>query len=153
MSASAKASPAKQVIPQWELEEYPLEFLFNKFMLECAKLNCEHDVVHGFAREYVSTFNLRTVYRQCFGNSALVETSICHRLRMIKRDEYPDDFMVFEETHRIREPKYYVNRLNKELMKRIFLPHFDLETRHICAFANLFEKELISMHELDEEED
>lgn len=149
-----KAYTRAKAIPDKELEEYPLEYFMELFCADIARLPAECDLVEGFQREYISTSQLVMPYRLCFGNAAIADSTLAYRLRHINPLEFPNDFLVLEEcTRGDWQPKYFVNRLNKTLLKRIFLPQVTTDWRELVHLTLLLENDVITLHELDEEEE
>jgi hypothetical protein len=143
-----------KVIPTKALEEYPFEFLMEKFLQAIAPLEVDCDQVEGLMREYISTSKLVLPYRLCFGAAAIADSTLVYRLRHINPLEFPNDFLILEECGRGDwQPKYFVNRLNKNLLKRIFLPPVTTDWRQLVHLTLLLEDDVITLHELDEEEE
>lgn len=120
-----------EIIHDLETERYPFENQFNTFFEFSKQLPAESDVVNGKTREYISTAQLVPSYLNVFGNAALVPSTVFHRVRQLNPDDYPDDLLIDTES-KVGEGKYFVNRLNKQLMKDIFLPDMGSEIRSLA---------------------
>ncbi len=129
MSMIKKKKPRakKKKVPEVSLKDSPYVHLFSVFLKRIKELQAEHDKVNRLLREYVSTAQLQVTYTLCFGEEALAESTIAYRLHQIKPEEFPDDFLKLEDLNKCWEPKYFVNRLNAELLRQIYLP----QTPHV----------------------
>lgn len=136
------------------LENFPFEHQFIAFTKAINKLKADKDKVNKKQREYVNTAVVLPVYQKCFGEHALGETTIRYRIRQIKSTEFIDDFIKLEDTIRgLWEPKYYMNRLNIKLLKRIYLPNPGFDIIQMVETTALFEQGLDELDAFDVEDD
>lgn len=110
------------------VEKSNFEKEFKNFFLTLTAIPADHGLVLGKPREYISSADAYKVYKTSFKKEALAPTSILYRLRNIKEEDFPDDFII-DPTQQRYESKYFINRLNKELLKKIFLPTVKGESR------------------------
>jgi hypothetical protein len=128
----------RKTTPDVDLEEFPYARMFAGFLRKIKRLEADCDTVNHIPRQYISTFMLWDDYRNCFGAAALASNSIAYRIRQLSEEEFPDDFIILENDTRRWEAKYFVNRLNIELLKRIYLPGIPQEIR---LLAEMIQKE------------
>ena len=143
---------ARNKISDLELETFPLEHQFNAFVKEINELRAKHDMVRGIPREYVSAATLYPIYEKVFGTIALAPHSIGYRIRHIKHANSVDLIIFDDPFAKRREPKYFVNRLNLELLKKIYRPDFGEELKELTLRTAMFEVNIKNWEE-DVEED
>ena len=143
-----------KTIPEPKLEKFPFERLFIAFVKEVKMLEADHDVVGGIKREYVSTAKIYPVYQKVFAAFALVSASVNYRLGSTRPEEFPDDFIVLQNTIRNWQQKYFVNRLSTKLLKKIYLPVSSVDVQQLAQRIASLETDLpdieIDPYELDE---
>ena len=103
-------------------DEIPHKEEFEAFVLALQELKADKDVVRSKKREYVYTSMVYPVYRKTFGDKALQPHSIMYRIKNLNKKRYRDDFYILEDTLGPYEPKYIINRLNKQLLLEVYLP-------------------------------
>lgn len=135
-------------------ENFPFEQQFIAFTKALKKLKADKDTVNKIKREYVNTSAVFPVYKKCFGEHALAESTMRYRIGQIKSTEFKDDFIKLEDiTEKHWEPKYYLNRLNSKLLKRIFLPHPGGDITLLAETTAMFEQQLTEFIDYDFEDD
>ena len=148
-----RKSKKQKSITAFELEEFPFEKQFADFIQKINRLKAERDTIEGSRKEYISTVPLYSLYEKSFGTSTLSDGAISYRLRHIKHEDFPNDFLILSDTGGSWEAKYFVNRLNKELLKKIYLPQVEANLNHIKELTSLYNEDVRWMHELDDSED
>jgi hypothetical protein len=146
---SKKVNNAKiNSVPTKEIEEYPFEKQFGQFLKLARTMDADKDVVSGKPREYVSTAQLTQIYDSTFEDVAVAKGTIQYRINQIKPEEFPDDFIVLP-TERVNEEKYFVNRLNTELLKRIYMPDTGAEFRNMVENVQAQHSDLKASQDLN----
>ena len=94
-----------------------------KFLKDIGSIEASSEEVNGKIREYVKLNELYPVYEQDFGSRALTKNAIMYRVKRIGEEKYPDDlYIIPEDVSAAYEPRYFVNRLNTDLLKEIYEP-------------------------------
>jgi hypothetical protein len=148
-----KTRAKKKKVPEVDLVDSPYAHLFSAFLTRTKELQADNDKVNGLTREYVSTAQLQVVYNLCFGKDALAESTTTYRIHQIKPEEFADDFLKLESLNGAWEPKYFVNRLNTELLRKIYLPQTPHTIRVIAEKTKLLDDIFRIPADLPEEED
>ena len=116
-----RSKTEEEIIKDLETQRYPFDNEFKDFIRLSKGLDADKDMVDGKPREYVSTFSLIPRYKEAFGTSGIAESTMQYRISKINPPDYPEDFLIVQ-TEKSREAKYFINRLNIDLMKKIFMP-------------------------------
>lgn len=132
------------------LEDFPLEYSFSVFCRKIKSLPADIDEVNRIPREYINAASLLHAYRLAFGWAGLANSTLRYRLKSIKPEDYPEDFFVFNEDNRPGKNQYFFNRLNRKLLKRIYLPSPDPELNLLLEEVKLFEDEWRLLREFEE---
>ncbi len=140
---------ARNKIKDAELEHFQFEHEFNLFMNETARLKASHDREKNKVYEYVTYAQLLPFYQKTFSGCALCPSALLYRMKHLKQEEYGNDFLMLED-RTFGEPKYYINRLNKKLLMKIFMPHLQHDIQVLAEEIQMIEDNL---HLLAEEED
>ena len=147
-----RSAEKPRIKPEEALEDFPLEYPFSVFSQKIKNLPADIDVVNHIAREYINAASLLHSYRLAFGWAGLATNSISYRLKNIKPEDFPEDFFVFNENDLPGKNQYFFNRLNRKLLKRIYLPSPDPELSLLLEEIKVFEGEWRLLREFEEKD-
>ena len=85
---------------------------FNKFSTEIQKLDADDN--------FVKASSTNKIYQEIFGKDAARGTTLSYRFKTLS-NEFPDDILV-EPDAKLGDSKYYIDRNNRELLKKIYFP-------------------------------
>jgi hypothetical protein len=107
------------------LENYPLEKEFLVFADALSSLDSSPDDVDGKHMEYLTLAQIYPVYKETFGDAAIVPSTIQYRVKTLNQKSFENDLVVLPVVN-IGEPTIYINRLNKQLLQAIYVPHMSI---------------------------
>ncbi|MCU0660630.1 MAG: hypothetical protein MUD00_03425 [Candidatus Pacebacteria bacterium] len=122
-----------------ELETQSFAKQFRAFLDATTTVKASHEDVNGKEVEYIKTSQLYDLYKETFGDAALSPSALNYRIQqLMKKNMFPEELVAID-TAGVYEARYYVNRLNKELLSEIYLPasHKSAEPKVIAKVNEL----------------
>jgi hypothetical protein len=105
-------------------EDFSYDQQYNKFLMEVNNLKPVKKKVDGEKLEYVQLSQLSEIYHHVFGRKAVSNDMLRFKIRKLLNDHLTRDIQKFadlKDHHSGFEP-YYINRLNDNVMKTLFIP-------------------------------
>lgn len=133
---------------EFHKEKFPFEKKFNSFENTIKKLPADSRNIEGVHREFLPMTELLDVYEEIFGQESLAPNAVWVRCKNVSIKKPSPDLLI-DANAKVGQPRYFVNRLNRELLKSLFLPSIKNTTKEAIERARNFKKDAQLFRELN----